>query len=81
MKTTTFLALVLMVASVAQADNWGQFRGPNFNGSTAEKNLPSKWSQTENVAWVADLPGASAATPIVIPTARISFQDMILIFN
>ncbi|MFP6574099.1 MAG: PQQ-binding-like beta-propeller repeat protein, partial [Pirellulaceae bacterium] len=65
MKTTTFLALVLMVASVAQADNWGQFRGPNFNGSTAEKDLPSKWSQTENVAWVADLPGASAATPIV----------------
>ena len=64
-KTTTLLALILMVASVAQAENWGQFRGPNFNGSTSEKNLPSKWSQTENVAWVTDLPGASAATPIV----------------
>ncbi|MEC9002341.1 MAG: PQQ-binding-like beta-propeller repeat protein [Planctomycetota bacterium] len=65
MKTTTFLALVLMVSSVAHAENWGQFRGPHFNGSTTEKNLPSKWSQTENVAWVADLPGASAATPII----------------
>ena len=64
-KTTTFLALILMVSSVAQAENWGQFRGPHFNGSPSEKNLPSKWSQTENVAWVTDLPGASAATPIV----------------
>ncbi len=65
MKTTTFLTLVLMVSSLAHAENWGQFRGPHFNGSTTEKNLPSKWSQTENVAWVADLPGASAATPII----------------
>ena len=65
MKTTIFLTVVLMVASLAQAENWGQFRGPHFNGSTSEKNLPTKWSQTENVAWVAELPGASAATPII----------------
>jgi outer membrane protein assembly factor BamB len=47
------------------ADNWAQWRGPNFDGSTDETNLPTEWSQTENVAWVAKLPGASAATPIV----------------
>lgn len=47
------------------AENWPQWRGPNFNGSTSEINLPAHWSQTENVAWSVDLPGASAATPVV----------------
>ena len=52
-------------ASLAQAENWPQFRGPHHNGTSSEKNLPAKWSRTDNVAWVADLPGASAATPAV----------------
>ena len=49
----------------AQAENWGHWRGPFFNGSTSEKNLPAKFSKTENVLWSADLPGPSAATPII----------------
>ena len=51
--------------SVVQAENWPQFRGPYFNGSTTESDLPESWSTTENVAWTADLPGPSAASPIV----------------
>jgi outer membrane protein assembly factor BamB len=47
------------------AENWAQWRGPNLNGSTAEKNLPSTWSKTENVRWVTPLPGPGHATPIV----------------
>ncbi len=54
-----------MVALPAQAGNWPQWRGPFFNGSTDEAPLPATWSKTENVAWVAALPGAAAATPIV----------------
>ena len=65
MKYRTILALILLAASPARAGNWPQWRGPYFNGSTDEENLPSEWSQTENVAWSADLPGAAAATPIV----------------
>ncbi len=59
------LLVVLSVASSVQAENWPQWRGPHFNGSTDEKNLPVQWSRTENVAWSFDLPGASAATPVV----------------
>ncbi len=59
------LGLVLVTASLVQAGDWPQWRGPNFNGSTDEKNLPAQWSQTENVAWVAELPSAAASTPIV----------------
>src|SRR2546423_3274115 len=53
------------LALSALAENWGQWRGPSSNGSTPEKNLPAKFSKTENVLWTVDLPGPSAATPAV----------------
>ena len=49
----------------SRADNWPQWRGPSFNGATAEKGLPATWSKTENVQWVAALPGPSGATPVI----------------
>lgn len=57
--------MVVLCVSLASASDWPQWRGPNFNGSTHSSNLPADWSRTDNIAWVADLPGASAATPIV----------------
>jgi outer membrane protein assembly factor BamB len=54
-----------LLATSVQAENWPQWRGPFFNGSTTESKLPSTWSKTNNVLWVAPLPGASHATPIV----------------
>jgi len=51
-------------ASDARAENWPQWRGPLFSGSTTEKNLPESCDKA-NLAWAADLPGHSAATPIV----------------
>ena len=64
-KYCTFLAFVMLAVSAVQAGDWPQWRGPYFNGSTDEKNLPSDWSQTEGIAWSVDLPGSSAATPII----------------
>lgn len=58
------LALVSACALATAAD-WPHWRGPAFNGSSTETNLPASWSKTENVAWVLDMPGTSAATPIV----------------
>lgn len=65
MKLRIMLAFMLLAATSAQASDWQQWRGPYFNGSTDEKNLPSAWSQTENIAWSAELPGEAASTPIV----------------
>jgi outer membrane protein assembly factor BamB len=48
-----------------RAANWGQWRGPAFNGSSSEADLPIKFSKTENVKWIAPLPGLSPATPVV----------------
>jgi outer membrane protein assembly factor BamB len=57
--------LALLIGVPSRAENWPQWRGPYFNGSSTEKDLPAEWSKTENVAWVAPLPGYSGATPAV----------------
>lgn len=56
---------LLVLASPAFADNWPAWRGPTGQGVTAEKNLPTKWSATENVKWKIPLPDAGNSTPIV----------------
>lgn len=58
-------AFVLLAAPSVRADNWAQWRGPNFNGSSNEKNLPANFSRSENVIWSAPMPGPSGATPVV----------------
>ncbi|MEO6184619.1 MAG: PQQ-binding-like beta-propeller repeat protein [Verrucomicrobiota bacterium] len=59
---TGFLFLSHLSSS---AENWPQWRGPLFNGSTSEKNLPVHWSTSENVVWKTALPGSSGATPAI----------------
>jgi outer membrane protein assembly factor BamB len=56
--------LGLLSVSILAAD-WPHWRGPNFDGSSPEKALPSSWSVTENVKWKAPLPGVSGSTPVV----------------
>ncbi len=58
----TLAALSLTLA--AQAENWPQWRGPAFNGSSPEKGLPETWTK-ETVKWAAPLPGPGGATPAV----------------
>jgi len=65
MKCLGVLFLLVAVAPQAQSADWPHWRGPNFNGSTDEKNLPSLWSTSEKVVWSAPLPGPSASTPVV----------------
>ncbi len=65
MRRFFIIVAVVLAGASALADNWPQWRGPFFNGSTTETNLPIQWSTTENVTWVTPLPGYSGATPVV----------------
>lgn len=47
------------------AENWPEWRGPRRDGTSAGKNLPLKWSATQNVKWKTELPGPGNSTPIV----------------
>jgi outer membrane protein assembly factor BamB len=71
-------AIVLTFAAVSpvRATDWPQWRGPFFNGSTDEKNLPTSWSWTKDVAWVSPLPGLSGATAIIC-NGRVFITSMV----
>ncbi len=59
------LSVFILGASSLEAEHWPQWRGPMLNGISAEKNLPVKWSTTENITWKLAMPERSGATPIV----------------
>ena len=62
---TTLAALALLGTLNAPAANWPAWRGANADGISSEKNLPVKWSKTENVRWRAPLPEAGNSTPVI----------------
>jgi len=62
---SVILVVIAICATKSFAENWPQWRGPFFNGSTTEANLPTEWSKTDNIRWVTALPGHSGATPVI----------------
>jgi outer membrane protein assembly factor BamB len=59
----------LVVIPAALAGDWMQFRGPGGQGVSDDKGLPEKWSETENIAWKANLPGPGSSCPITVGDA------------
>jgi outer membrane protein assembly factor BamB len=67
-------ALVLAVGSggltspgspASAADNWPAFRGPNGDGTSDAKNVPTHWSETQNVRWKTPIHGKGWSSPVV----------------
>jgi len=59
------LAAIFVSSLCAHAENWSNWRGPAFNGTSSETGLPQTWSETEGMKWKAPLPGPSGATPAI----------------
>ena len=51
--------------SAAQPGQWPGFRGPAAGAVADDPRLPETWSETENVVWVADVPGLGWSSPVV----------------
>jgi outer membrane protein assembly factor BamB len=49
----------------AAAGDWPWWRGPALDGTSAERDGPTKWSTTENVVWKASVPGRGHSSPVV----------------
>ncbi len=63
---TIVLLLSIGSPSVCGGENWPGFRGPRADGVAADhSSLPTTWSKTENVKWVADVPGWGWSCPVV----------------
>ncbi|MBM3830648.1 MAG: hypothetical protein FJ406_08940 [Verrucomicrobia bacterium] len=65
MKCLLLAATLVLSPFFLLAENWSNWRGPAHNNSSPEKGIPEKFSKTENVKWTTELPGASAATPVI----------------
>ena len=61
---SVFILFALFIPPLT-AEEWPQWRGPMLNGTSSEKNLPIRWSTTENVTWKLAMPERSGSTPIV----------------
>jgi outer membrane protein assembly factor BamB len=59
------LIMLALLTAPLGAEPWPQWRGPQLNGVSAERNLPLTWSATENIAWKLAVPERSGSTPIV----------------
>ncbi len=59
------LALTGLTLHLA-AEDWPEFRGPTGQGLSNAKDLPVRWSATENVAWKVALPGAGWSSPVLV---------------
>ncbi|MCY2966063.1 MAG: PQQ-binding-like beta-propeller repeat protein [Planctomycetota bacterium] len=80
-RITTLLTLLTVGMSsffaggmVANADDeptppsasWPQFRGPTGQGMVvAGESVPVSWSETENIAWRAKVPGSGWSSPVI----------------
>ncbi|MCH7729770.1 MAG: PQQ-binding-like beta-propeller repeat protein [Planctomycetes bacterium] len=65
MKRIVPVALVLLLVSTVFADNWPAWRGADGTGISRERNLPTRWSPTENIRWKVPLPEPCNSTPVI----------------
>jgi outer membrane protein assembly factor BamB len=64
MRCSVFVSLV--VASVASAGDWWEFRGPDGTGRYTGPALPLRWGPDQNVVWKADVPGLGWSSPVLV---------------
>lgn len=56
----------LPVAAPLAGEDWPQFRGPSGQGHSTERGLPHEWSDTKNVRWKSEIPGAGWSSPSIV---------------
>lgn len=55
----------LSLSSAVRSEEWPGWRGPRGDGTSQEKNVPIRWSKTENIHWKVSIPGTGHSSPIV----------------
>lgn len=67
MRTVMFMSITFLFLwmPAINAGDWPQWRGPQLDGTSPEKNLPVSWDTEENVTWKLEMPAWSGSTPIL----------------
>src|SRR5215813_8201646 len=61
----SLLAAKISSGDAANSSNWPQWRGPDSQGVSNDKNLPTEWRATKNVLWKTAIPGRGNSQPII----------------
>jgi outer membrane protein assembly factor BamB len=61
-----FAGLIAYAGASAFSQGWPQFRGPDGQGHSTERGLPSEWSEAKNVSWKVPVPGRGWSSPVVV---------------
>ena len=64
-KSTILLCLLSFLTNAVNAENWPCWRGPRGDGTSPEKDVPTLWSGSNNIAWKAAVPGEGHSSPII----------------
>ena len=56
--------LVMLTVSMVQAQEWTRFRGPNGQGISEAKTIPTKWAESD-YNWKVELPGGGHSSPVL----------------
>lgn len=59
-------AVALVFCSNLVAQDWTAFLGSDGKAKAPDAVVPTEWSESENLAWKADLPGPGSSSPIVV---------------
>jgi outer membrane protein assembly factor BamB len=57
--------LAFICSTMFAADDWPGWRGPNQNGISPLKDLPTSWSADRNIAWKTPIHGKGHSSPVV----------------
>ncbi|MEM7232830.1 MAG: PQQ-binding-like beta-propeller repeat protein, partial [Planctomycetota bacterium] len=58
------LLSLALLAVPTHAQEWTRFRGPNGNGVSGAKSIPSTWKKND-YSWICKLPGKGHSSPVV----------------
>jgi outer membrane protein assembly factor BamB len=58
------LVMVIVLSSMATAQEWTRFRGPNGLGINDKVSIPAAWGEKE-VSWKVELPGEGHSSPVL----------------
>ncbi|HIM31773.1 MAG TPA: quinonprotein alcohol dehydrogenase, partial [Planctomycetes bacterium] len=62
---TTFCLYAISCSVALAAESWSQFRGDGGNGEAKSAELPTHWSEKENIRWKTAIEGKSWSSPVV----------------
>ncbi|SVC85539.1 uncharacterized protein METZ01_LOCUS338393, partial [marine metagenome] len=68
------IALFSFVSFSLLAENWPGWRGPRGDGTSTDKNVPTQWNSSENIAWKVAIPGKGHSSPVI-------WEDKVLLLS